>query len=59
MNKLFDVAFGSIYEDNEYIIYVLSCGGGVANKELRKTLEEVAPITKDHPEIRKWVTREQ
>lgn len=64
MNKLFDVPFGSIYEDtdsenNEIIKYVLSCGGGCANKELRSTLEEVAPLTKDHPIIRKWVTREQ
>lgn len=59
-NKLFDVAFGSIYEDEtgEYILYISSCGGGVINSELKSKLEEIEPITKQHPTIRKWVTRE-
>ena len=59
-NKLFDVPFGSIYEDEtgDYILYVSSCGGGVVKSALKIELEEIEPITKQHPIIRKWVTRE-
>ena len=61
--KLFDVAFGAIYEEkcedsNDYtIFYVLSCGGGIANKELKSVLEEIEPISKTHPTIKGWVTK--